>query len=390
VALTGSDLEREDLSRGQVLVTDDAWRASSTLTVELRVLADSAWAVEHGQRVRVHLGTAERMARVVLFERDALLPGEAGLAQLRLEGPVVARARERTTIGGGTVAEPEAPKRSGLTDADHLRLRAVLEGADDEAVAARAGLAGWRGEPLTHLPVTTGLVPQRCEEALGRLGTVAEWTPAGSDAPRRLANAIVGAQFVREAAERIESAVAAHHAAHPLQRGLDLEAARQTLPKDSHPDLADAVLGALVSAGRVALHQRLVSLPGYERTLTSDQSACLEELAATFRAAALAPPSLGELPAPLARRPDLRELVGLLEEDGRLTRLEPDLFISRDTLESAAAELTRALGGRSALGPADFKDVLPVTRKHLLPILGYFDQIGVTERRGNLRDVPPL
>jgi hypothetical protein len=50
--------------------------------------------------------------------------------------------------------------------------------------------------------------------------------------------------------------------------------------------------------------------------------------------------------------------------------------------------VSELLGGRSDLGPADFKDALPVTRKHLLPILAHFDQIGVTVRKGNVREVP--
>ncbi|RMH14954.1 MAG: selenocysteine-specific translation elongation factor, partial [Gemmatimonadetes bacterium] len=64
VALTGPGLERADVLRGQTLVTSDAWTASHMLTVHLRVLPDTGWQVRHNQRVRVHLGTAEVMARV--------------------------------------------------------------------------------------------------------------------------------------------------------------------------------------------------------------------------------------------------------------------------------------------------------------------------------------
>jgi len=45
------------------------------------------------------------------------------------------------------------------------------------------------------------------------------------------------------------------------------------------------------------------------------------------------------------------------------------------------------LGGREGLGPADFREVLPVTRKHLLPILVYLDTRGVTQRLDDGRRV---
>jgi hypothetical protein len=46
-----------------------------------------------------------------------------------------------------------------------------------------------------------------------------------------------------------------------------------------------------------------------------------------------------------------------------------------------------ALGGRSGLGPTDFRDVLGVTRKYLLPVLRYLDVKGVTTRLGEDRTV---
>ena len=47
--------------------------------------------------------------------------------------------------------------------------------------------------------------------------------------------------------------------------------------------------------------------------------------------------------------------------------------------------LSKLEGERYAL---KFKDVLPVSRKRLLPLLAYFDGLGTTLRRGEGRDVP--
>src|SRR2546426_3196716 len=64
-------------------------------------------------RVRVHLGTAEVLARVVQVR--SIGPGERGLVRLVLERPLVARGGDRfvlrsfspgTTIGGGVGLDP--------------------------------------------------------------------------------------------------------------------------------------------------------------------------------------------------------------------------------------------------------------------------------------------
>ena len=42
----------------------------------------------------------------------------------------------------------------------------------------------------------------------------------------------------------------------------------------------------------------------------------------------------------------------------------------------------------SVEAPADFREVLPVSRKHLIPLLNFFDGAGVTLRDAEGRSVP--
>ncbi|MCJ7626816.1 MAG: selenocysteine-specific translation elongation factor, partial [Longimicrobiales bacterium] len=91
VGLSGSKVGHQGLSRGQTLVEGGGWEVSWMLTCWISLLSDTGWELEQGQRVRVHLGTAEVLARVTLFQIDRLGGGEEGWAQLRLEEPVLAR-----------------------------------------------------------------------------------------------------------------------------------------------------------------------------------------------------------------------------------------------------------------------------------------------------------
>ena len=69
-------------------------------------------------------------------------------------------------------------------------------------------------------------------------------------------------------------------------------------------------------------------------------------------------------------------------------RLVGDAFwVRNDMLDRAAARIVARLAGQSGLGPADFREVVPVTRKHLIPLLSYLDGIGITERTDQGRRV---
>jgi selenocysteine-specific elongation factor len=397
-ALAGAGLDRQSLARGHVLVSGDGWAESTRLTARVRVLPDAEWALERGQRVRVHLGTAELMARLMLLGPDALLPGEQGWAQLRLESAALARTGERfvvrsyspvTTIGGGVIVEPTPPKRTALTAEEQGSLEALLGGSAERAVAARAELAGWSGEARARLPITAGVSEEQVDALLSGWPLVTEPGNGTRDRrPRLLAGTLFSPEVVAEGSRLLESALDAFHRTEPLRPGIELEAFRQALPPDAHPGLADGLLARLVASGEVVLAHGAVARPDFRVRLSDAQQRLLASLLEVYRGSALAPPALAELPSVLRESPHLWPLLRILEADGRLTRLDDELFIWSEALAGAARRVAQSLGGRTDLGPADFKDALPVTRKHLLPILAHFDHSGVTLRRGSVREVP--
>ncbi|HZC75859.1 MAG TPA: selenocysteine-specific translation elongation factor, partial [Gaiellaceae bacterium] len=139
VAVSLPGVERQELRRGDVLVTPGAFAPSFRLDVALEPLG------EIPPRVMLHHGTAETAARVA----------RAGnrFAQLRLSRPVVAARGDRvvlragTTVGGAVVLDPAPPRH-----ADSARFEALE-----------------RGETFVHAPVRVGGEWQWSEEWLDEL-----------------------------------------------------------------------------------------------------------------------------------------------------------------------------------------------------------------------------
>ena len=168
VSLSGAGADRAIVDRGATLVTSSDWTPTWMATARVRVLPDSAWSIEQHQRVHVHHGTAEVLARCVLLDTDEIGPGQTGWVQLRLESPLTLRARDRavlrayspvTTIGGAVVAEAAAPKRNRVDERTGGLLEQIIEGEPPEAVGAYLELQGWAGAERSALPVLTGLTP---------------------------------------------------------------------------------------------------------------------------------------------------------------------------------------------------------------------------------------
>jgi selenocysteine-specific elongation factor len=159
VAVSLPGVERQEVRRGDVVVTPGTFRPSFRLDVTLEPLG------EIPPRVMLHHGTAETAARVALA-------GDR-FAQLRLSRPVVAARGDRvvlragTTVGGGVVLDPAPPRH-----ADRERFEALE-----------------RGEVLVHAPV-------RASE-LRRVGVDVEgdwaWSPEWLDELRASLDAALDA-----------------------------------------------------------------------------------------------------------------------------------------------------------------------------------------------------
>lgn len=435
VALTG--VGKEQVGRGSVLLKEPRWTPSTMLTVRVDLLearntgagvhgrrgnswegSAQGWAqgLAQGQRVRVHLGTAEVLARCALLvpERSPqstdsghLGAGERGWVQLRLEEPAVARARDRivlrsysplTTIGGGVVAEPAPPKRGGRAPVGNALL-GVLDAlvADAEpapsssverAMAAALTLGGWQGVPVDQLPIRTGHPPSDIHELLDRgRGPGTDTGDERVSVPHIRGTAFSPA-VVLEAADAMRAELERGHRQHPLRSVVALDVLRDGVPGWAHEALADLALAHLSTAGEIETAPGGARRPGFVPEPTQDQERSLANLTELYHEAGLAPPFLADLPEELRARADLPELFRYLEGQGILRAIEADLWVDTSALREAEHAVAQHLSGRSDLGPADFRDALPVSRRYLMPVLAYLDGVGVTIRRGSTRDVP--
>ena len=171
VAVNLAGIKKTDIARGDTLAEPDSVRVSRLLDVRLSCLRDSERTVENGSRVHFCHGTAARLAKVVLLDRDALAPGESAYAQLRFTEDVAAKCGDRfvirfysplETIGGGIILD-DAPARHKRNDAAVLSALAVREngsGAErvlqaltalDTALPSAAQLAARLGMEETRL-----------------------------------------------------------------------------------------------------------------------------------------------------------------------------------------------------------------------------------------------
>jgi selenocysteine-specific elongation factor len=379
VALNVTGVERDSLARGVMLAVGPAVVATTRLLVELRPSAGSRPLVD-GATVRVHLATAETLARLRLAAGpDTGDRGDARLGALILAKPIAAALDDRFvlrwpspagTAGGGRVLDPAPPARLVRRRLDHQRLAGL---ADTRDPGERFGALVAAHQVLSR---------ERAEAAAAILGEAAD-ALAVTAGVVALGGRFVDASIVAAAEAAAVAAAADAQAADPLAPGIPLVVARAaamaTLQRSApgaslSADDGAAIVAGIVERGALVRAGDLVRAPGHAPTRPASLQAAMDRLVAALDVAT--PPSLAD-----ATRSAGCPLDGVraLEAEGRIVRLEPDLAYATASFEALAAQAV-ALASRGALSPAALRDASGTSRRYALAILEELDGRGVLRR----------
>jgi selenocysteine-specific elongation factor len=376
-ALALSGLDRDAAPRGTTVVQGTAWRETEAVDAALTLLP-TAPAIGQRSRVRVHVGTAEVLARVTPAG-EAVPPGGTGTVRFRFEGPVVVRWGDRlviraysppTTIGGAVVGDPwPAPRPRRPADVTPL-----LQGPI-ERLAAAARRAGRRGVPLDQLPVRLGILPGELESTVR--GAAHETVTVGQ---RLLAREVLD-----EAVTAVRQALGTYHASHRLEPGMPMEQLRQIHPD---PEVVEAGLGILARDGAAAVEGNRARLSEHVAAPTAADAAVIESVRNALRAAGsegLTTEELGVV------RGDVRvgAVLSFLVSQAAVVRIGRDRFLDADIIQDVLRHARRELAESGELGPAQLRARLGLTRKFSIPLLEWLDTQGYTIRRGDIRVAGP-
>ncbi|HZH41348.1 MAG TPA: selenocysteine-specific translation elongation factor [Gemmatimonadales bacterium] len=378
-ALALAGVEHQEIARGHVVVTGDGWRPTTRLDAALEVLPSAPRPLTTRTRVRVHLGTAEVLARVTPV--DPIAPGTRGVARLAFENPIVARGGDRfvirsyspvATIGGGSVIDPfppDAPRR--------LRQRRL---ALDTSAADR--LAGWvresrlSGLARSDLPVRLGISPDGVAEVIALAGKNV------LEAGDRL---VFRAAASREA-ERLAGVLEAHHASHPLDAGMSLQALRASVGNGMA--VSDSIIDLVFDlAGRkeiLEVESSVARRPGWRAAVAARADGDASRISAHLAKADWRVPTVSELEFEFGGLP-VRALLAHLLREGGVVQVDQERFAAPAALarfQRALEEVIREVG---PVTPALLRDRLGLTRKYLIPLLEWADRRGITRREGDTR-----
>jgi len=375
-ALNLQGVEKEELNRGDVVVTSGRFAPTSALDVRLELLS-GAVPVKTRSEVHFHLGTSETVARVVVYEGEVVDPGSSSYCQLRLSDSVVAQAGDRfvirrisplETLGGGVVLDATPRRRKKRDSLDDLKL--MERGTLSQKIGAKVYAQGMKG--FTALEVE---------------GWIKSEIPAVKSATSELVDKGVlldlGQQFIHKEAFdafglRLTEFLEAFHDTHPTSRGIPKEEAREKLKVEA------SVFTELASRmDNVTIQRDLIALKGF--TVEVDE-AISSKIIQALEEAGVEAPQVSTLAKSIGLKDkQLLDILKLLASEGRVVRANDSLYLGQKAYDKMVTALMEHFKDNDSITVAEFRDLMGTTRKYALPLLEFLDATRVTVRVDDVR-----
>jgi selenocysteine-specific elongation factor len=391
VAVNLSGIDVDALSRGQVLALPGALQATRLVDVQLRIVADAPWPVEHGMAVELFTGAASALARVRLLDCDALGPGETAWAQLRLREPVAASRYDRfiirlpspsVTLGGGQIVEPQPARRHRRHDRRVIQRLAALAQGDPNAILM--ALLEERGpmsarDLLRQSQLPAAMAQQALQALLGegRILSLGE-PPEGTARTVEQGGLLLTAESWQLVMERAAELLQRYHGQNRLREGMPREELKSRLGIEGEP--GNQILQRARKEGLLRVTGETVALAQHEVRLSAAEQEAIGQVMAGFEAAPYTPPAYQDVETSVGP-----ELAQYLLESGRLVRLSDAVVFAPEALEQMLGRLRAHLEAHSAATVAEVRDLFDTSRKYAVAFLEETDRRRITKRVGDTR-----
>ncbi len=389
VAVNLQGIEVNEIKRGYLVASSGYLSPSYRVDTKLRLLGNSLRTLRNWNRIRFHLGTDETLGRVVLLDRDELVPGEEAYVQIVMEKPVVAYKGDPfviryyspvDTIGGGSIIDPNAPHQKRFKEEVLNDLAIKEEGSLYDVVLHE--LENSNQEPLSvaELAKRTGSTEEAIMEEINQLledEKVVDISGKGN----YLSN-----QGMELIYEQIAYTITHYQEKYPLRSGYPKEDMRSRLFGKINPRVFNAMMKYFEEEGRIVIKNSLVGIPGYLPEPGEKEKQIISNIRNIMKDRLFSPPGLDEISASSSlQEAQISEIIAYLTEQGELVKINESLYFSRVAIESGQELLNEYFTREKELTLATARDIFDTSRKYALPLIEYYDRTHFTRRVGDIR-----
>ena len=382
-AINLQGVEIKQIERGSQIAEIGYLQSLNQMGVTLLLLGSAQKPITQNQRIRIHLGTQEVMARVALTDGKTLQPGDDCPALLRLEQPMVAARGDKfiirsfspvITIGGGEVMEV-------LIEEKWKIMKEKLQNLYESP----------KSDQLIHLVQEEGAKPITPEKLQYRIGISKEQINAIVEEKEELfwlthkqGKWLLTQNQWNELKNSIHNFLKKYHAKNPLNAGAQKEEIRQHLNCEN--SILEALLQSMLDDKSISQKGKLFLNPNFSITLSSEDDSLQNSILNQLDQEGFTSSTLAQLSLKTGNSKEkLMQVLNVAEQQGKLLRIDGKLMFTQKNFIILREKVNQFFSNHPEMSVSEFKELAHTSRKYAVPLLEYFDKKKITYREGNIR-----
>ena len=382
-AINLQGVEIKQIERGSQIAEIGYLQSLNQMGVTLLLLGSAQKPITQNQRIRIHLGTQEVMARVALTDGKTLQPGDDCPALLRLEQPLVAARGDKfiirsfspvITIGGGEVMEVLIEEKWKIVKE---KLQNLYESP--------------KSDQLIHLVQEEGAKPITPEKLQYRIGISKEQINAIVEEKEQLfwlthkqGKWLLTQNQWNELKNSIHNFLKKYHAKNPLNAGAQKEEIRQHLSCEN--SILEALLQSMLDDKSISQKGELFLNPNFSITLSSEDDSLQNSILNQLDQEGFTSSTLAQLSLKTGNSKEkLMQVLNVAEQQGKLLRIDGKLMFTQKNFIILREKVNQFFSNHPEMSILEFKELAHTSRKYAVPLLEYFDKKKITYREGNIR-----
>jgi len=391
-AINFQGLDKESVNRGDILSTPDTLIESYMVDAQFLYLKSNTKPAKNRTRVRFHSGTSEILGYLILIDRKELLPGDDALVQFRLESPVCCIKDDRyvirsyspvKTIGGGAILNPASQKHK-LFDKNIIQgLENLLLDDNEQIISSFLSLKGYQGVSFSSLRVMTNIPDKKLTTNLQKM--LAKQQIVQTDKEKQI---FVDGYFFDDFKEKIILKLKTFHADNPLKEGMPTQELKSKFQYIDGAKFFNILFTKLSKDNLIVLDKNIIKLSAHKVALQIDQHKVKGKIKKIYQTSGLTPPFFRTICQDLdIDKKNATDVLHMLIDESSIVKTKDDLYFDAKKIDSLQQELIAFLKEKKSITTPEFKEMIGVSRKFVIPLIEYFDSINLTIRVGDTRQL---
>jgi selenocysteine-specific elongation factor len=381
-ALNISGIEKDDIARGDVVVKPGVIKPTKIVDAVLYTVKEKG-GLSHNQRVHVHIGTKEVLARIRVLGSDDIPEGSKGYVQLKFEEPVAAIREDRfiirsfspvVTIGGGWIIFHNTRNRQRFSEESLNELETGEQGSLKDLVLLTAVKA--RGV-LSVDDIWKDLFADRTEIENILDSETEKCTLLRLEA----SNSYMSKSLYENLCDRINREFEELYKKFPFRYRIDREEIKSRVFNEWDSKDFSELLNVFVKDKKFELEGNYIVQPD---RVAVNKIFALKDTAIVEKAIledGLNIRNNQQLKQDLRIEENkLIEIERFLLQTGKIVDIGGDLLVHHESLVKAVKEIRKILDEKGSITAAQVRDSLGISRKIAIALLEHMDSLGITKR----------